>query len=171
MKEKHWYVIYTRSRAEKKVSAELEKRGIESYLPLEKTIRQWSDRKKKVKVPLFSCYVFVHIPWSDYLKVLQTPYVAGFVRFNKAPAIVSEQQIKSIHIITEGMVPVEKTTKDFQTGETITITYGNLKGLQGILIEKKGKKKLLIQIESINQNLLVDIHPAYVKKINPQKKQ
>jgi len=161
---KDWYVIYTRSRTEKKVAAELECRGVESYLPLERTIRKWSDRRKKVKIPLFSGYVFVRILWKDYLKVLQTPYVIGFVRFNKIPAIVPEQQIRNIHIITEGMIPVEKTTEGFHKGETITITRGNLEGLQGILVEIKGKRKLLIRIEAVNQNLLVDVPAGFVEK-------
>jgi len=67
-----WFAAYTRSRNEKKVAGELEEQHIEYYLPLIKTIRQWSDRKKKVEVPLINSYIFVRIIEKEYLKVLQT---------------------------------------------------------------------------------------------------
>ncbi|HDO06779.1 MAG TPA: hypothetical protein ENG85_03760, partial [Bacteroidetes bacterium] len=70
--EKVWYALYVRSRTEKKVAVELEGADIDFYLPLEKRLRQWSDRKKWVEEPLFRSYIFVHITQKEYYKVLQT---------------------------------------------------------------------------------------------------
>ena len=79
--ETKWYAVYTRPRFEKQVVKALLDQGIEGYLPLIKTMRQWSDRKKMVEVPLFSSYVFVHINRSAYDQVLQTQGVVKYISF------------------------------------------------------------------------------------------
>ena len=82
-----WYALYTKPRAEKKVSSELDFRGFENFLPLQTTIKQWSDRKKKVEIPLFNSYIFVRIDLEKYYyKILEIPGIVKFVKFGKEDA-------------------------------------------------------------------------------------
>ena len=77
--EKGWYAIYTHSRAEKRVSDRLTEAGIETFLPLQKTLRQWSDRKKLVEKPLISSYVFVKVVPREFFTVRKTDGVVKFI--------------------------------------------------------------------------------------------
>lgn len=87
-----WYAVYTAARAEKKVKERLDQIGIENYLPLRTEYRVWSDRKKKVSVPLISGYIFVHIKEETFVPVLTTPGVVTFLKEKgKAVAIPAEQ--------------------------------------------------------------------------------
>ena len=94
--QKFWYVVYTRSRAEKKVRDELTYNNIECFLPLQKKLRQWKDRKKWVEMPLMSGYCFVHISRKEYDNVLQTNNVVCYVTFEGKAAVIPNQQIDSV---------------------------------------------------------------------------
>ena len=91
-----WYAIYTKSRNEKKVALNLQEKGIEVYLPLLKTLKQWSDRKKWVEEPLFRSYLFVRILDKNYLEVLQTDGVVRFITFRQERIPVPDQQIEAV---------------------------------------------------------------------------
>ncbi len=160
----NWYVLYVNSRSEKKVVSELLEQNIHGWVPLIKTLRQWSDRKKMVEVPLFTGYVFVKIRWRDYLKVLQTPNVVAFVRFESKPAIVPQYQIDNLKILIREKPECKITNHHFETGDPVTIEAGPLKGLRGHLVKKKGKTNLLIEVEGIAHQLVVDIHAALVTR-------
>ena len=89
----NWFVIYTKSRQEKKVALELEKMGITVYCPMINQIRQWSDRKKKVEVPLISSYVFVQLKERDREAVFEVPGIVRYVYWLEKPAIVRDEEI------------------------------------------------------------------------------
>jgi transcription antitermination factor NusG len=91
--QKQWHVVYTRSRAEKKVKQELDFKNIENFLPIQKKLRQWKDRKKWVEMPLMSGYCFVNITRKEYDLVLQTYNVVSYVRFEGKAATIPESQI------------------------------------------------------------------------------
>ena len=89
-----WFAIYTRPKNEKKVVAGLEKIGIEVYCPMVKQVKQWSDRKKKVEVPLINSYVFVNIEESDRNVVFEIPGVVRYLFWLGKPAVIQEQEIE-----------------------------------------------------------------------------
>ena len=95
-KVKRWHVIYTKSKWEKKVEGLLLKSGIESWCPVQKKERQWSDRKKIIEEPLFRSYVFVKIEKEEHSKVLGTIGVVNFLYFEKKPAIIRDNEIETI---------------------------------------------------------------------------
>src|SRR5690242_2529438 len=95
-KELKWYAVHTRQRWEKKVASLLEKKGIEQYCPLNKVLRQWSDRKKTVLEPLFTSYVFIRVAEADHLKVKQTEGVLSLVHWLGKPAVIKEEEIEVI---------------------------------------------------------------------------
>jgi transcriptional antiterminator RfaH len=159
-----WYAIYTKSRAEKKTASELAKRGLKVYLPLQKTIRSWSDRKKTVELPLIPSYLFIKINICSYFDVLNTKGVVKFVCFCGKPVPIPEWQIKNLKILLNSDERFEIILENFEIGERVFIDKGSLIGLRGILIEHRAKHNVLIRIDSIEKNILVNIHPAYLKK-------
>ncbi len=152
----HWYALYTRSRYEKKVDTLLKEKGVTSYLPLNEVYHRWSDRNKKVFVPLFSCYVFVFIALRERLKVLQTDGTINLVSFNGRPATIPEHQINAIKRILEEKVNFDQADF-FIPGKKVRIRQGPLKGVEGTLIHKNNKNRLAIAIDGIKQALSIDI--------------
>ena len=160
-----WFAAYTRSKAEKKVARELQKQGIEHYLPLVKTLKQWSDRKKKVEEPLIRSYIFVRITAKEYLPVLQTSGVVNIISFCGKPVPVPDWQITNLKILQGSELPVTHEEREFTAGEAVRITQGTLEGLRGIIVQIKGQQKLVISIQALNYNLSIDIDPAFVEKV------
>ncbi len=159
--EYRWYAIYTRSRAEKKVNTELVLSGIESYLPLRKTIRQWSDRKKMVEAPLFNSYVFVKVSEKEYFKVLQIDSVTRFITFEGAAVAIPDVQINAIRAFLEEPEPMEITNDPLkmEPGQNVIVTRGPMKGLLGVLITVQGKNRVKVEIEAIGHTLMITIPP------------
>jgi transcription antitermination factor NusG len=160
-----WFAAYTRSRAEKMVARELQKQGIEHYLPLQKTIRQWSDRKKKVEEPLIRSYIFVRITAKEYLPVLQTAGVVNLVTFSGQPVAVPDWQIENLKILMGTAVPVAQEDHDLIAGEEVRISRGPLEGLRGVIQQVKGHHKLVISIHALHYHLTIDINPVFVEPV------
>lgn len=160
-----WYAVYTRPRFEKQVLKALLDQGIEAYLPLIKTMRQWSDRKMMVEVPLFSSYVFVHINRSFYDQVLQTHGVIRYITFEGKAATIPPDQIDHLKIIIDSNEKVETTGETRRIGDNVIVTAGSLKGLKGELITDGDRKKVLIRIHGIEQNLTIEVHSSLIEAI------
>jgi len=160
-----WFAAYTKSRNEKKVARELDKQGIEYFLPLVRTLRQWSDRKKKVEEPLIPSYIFVRITEREYRKVLETSGVVTIVHFSGKPVPVPDWQIMNLKILMGTELPVDHETREFDEGIEVRINRGTLEGLRGIITEVKGRHKLVITIHALNYNLTIDIDPAFVEPV------
>jgi len=158
-----WFAAYTRSRAEKAVARELEKQHINHYLPLYKTIRQWSDRKKKVEEPLIRSYIFVHITDKEYRKVLETMGVVNIIHFSGKPVPIPDWQIENLKILMGAQIPIDHEMREFTAGEEVCIRYGPLAGLRGTVIHVQGKHKLVISINALNYNVTIDIDPGFVE--------
>jgi len=156
--KKVWYAIYTRSRAEKKVAAELQAKGIECFLPLQKKLRQWKDRKKWVDTPVIPGYCFVHINHKSYYEVLQSSNVVGYVTFEGKAAQVNEKQIDDLKtLLHQHDFDVEITQDTFAPGKKVEIIRGPMVGVQGELSKIKGKNKFLLTIEQINKTFVVEV--------------
>ncbi|MDP4291340.1 MAG: UpxY family transcription antiterminator [Bacteroidota bacterium] len=164
--EYHWYAIYTRSRFEKAVNLELTLSGIETYLPLKKTIRQWSDRKKMVEIPLFNSYVFVKVSEREYLKVLQTAGVSRYICFEGKAVPIPLQQINAIRAYLEETepIPLDEQLK-MAPGKSVIVTSGPMTGLTGILLDIDGKKHVKVEIEAIGHSLIISIPPQNLEVI------
>ncbi len=155
---KNWYAVYTKSRTEKKVLSELEFLGVDAYLPLTKKLRQWSDRKKWVEVPLIPGYVFVCITRKEYDKVLQIQGVVTYVRFEGQAAIIPNNQIDIIkRMLLETDLNIEVIQKKPAVGECIEVISGPLIGLKGKLLLYQGKKRVIVEITQLNLSLVVDL--------------
>ena len=164
IEDTRWYAIYTKSRSEKKTASELAKKGFKVYLPLQKTLRQWSDRKKIVELPLITSYLFVKINLCSYFNILNTKGVVKFINFSSKPVPIPDWQIDNLKILINSDERIEISTEDFKIGDHVFVERGSLRGLRGILVEHRAKQKVLVCIDSIEKNILVNIHPACLKK-------
>ncbi len=151
-----WYVIYTRPRWEKKVYSLLTAKAIESYCPLNKVRRKWSDRIKLVEEPLFKSYLFVKTDEEGRLPVRMTDGVVNFVYWNGKPAIVKEKEIQTIKKFLNEHEQVELVRMDFKPNDKVVITSGPLMDKEGKVLEVKNKVAKVI-IESLGYILVADI--------------
>ena len=166
--EKLWYAIYVRSRHEKNVHSALLNKDIESSLPVKTVIRQWSDRKKKVEVPLFRGYVFIRIDIrKDKFNILKTDGVVKFIGIGKNPSRIPDEEIHWMHMIVEKSDTV-KNEKEIPIGQKVSVIAGPFKGLEGIVTRDGNQSRLVIVFESILNAVSVEISPDYLEKIKKQ---
>ena len=152
-----WHAIYVHSRAEKKVHTELKLKGIESFLPLQRKLRQWSDRKKWVEMPLISGYVFVRITRWHYDAVLQTDNVMAYVRFEGKAAVIRDQDIEILkRMLGQSDHDVEITNEDLQPGTQVEIIAGPMMGVRGELVSFRGNNKVALRIPPLGFTVMVE---------------
>ena len=166
MLQLRWYAVYVRSRSEKVVFSRISEQGIETYLPLQKTLRQWHDRKKLVELPLFNSYVFVRANSTQFQLIKSTEGVSGFVSFDGKPAKIPDSQINYLKLLLDSSEKFEISYDIFEFGDKVEVFRGPLKGFKGFLVDYKGIKRALLQINAINQSLIVEIHPSNLKKVD-----
>lgn len=157
---KQWYAIYTRSRFEKRIFRVLKEKGVEAYLPLIKSWRIWSDRRKQIEVPLLNSYLFVFLDTNDYethMKVLNTTGVVRFVSFEGKAVAIPENQIMTLKRLSKEGVDMECLEASPPPGTIVTIEMGPLKGLTGEIVYTGNNKKVIIRIDSLDKCITVNV--------------
>jgi len=160
-----WYAIYTNPRAEKQVHTRLLETGVESFLPIQKTYRQWSDRKKLVEKPLLSSYVFVKVVPREFPAVYKTSGVVKFVSFEGQPVSIPQNQIDNLRLLVNSDADIEVTGEALIKGDNVKVMSGSLIGLTGELISINGKKKVVVRVDRLDQNIIVTIPVTFLQKI------
>jgi transcriptional antiterminator RfaH len=163
--EEKWYALYTRPRAEKLVYQRLVEVGIETFLPLQKTYRTWSDRKKLVEKPLLSSYIFVKTNSKNFPQVYRTNGVVKFISFEGHPVSIPQNQIDNLRLLINSNAEIEVSSENFAPGDNVTVVTGALIGLTGELIKIGGKKRVVVRIDRLDQNLILTIPKAFLRKI------
>jgi transcription antitermination factor NusG len=164
--EVRWYAIRSRSRAEKEITRQLDKHGIETFLPLVIEVRVWSDRHKKVQLPLFPGYTFVRIDYSSSSRreVLQARGVVGFVGMKGAGIPIPDEQIRDIQTVLANNVPCRDHSY-LKVGQRVRVRGGSLNGLEGILVGQKGARNLIISVEPIQRSLSICVEGYEVEAV------
>ncbi len=158
LKNKRWYACRTRSRAEKKVATYLEEKGIESWVPLVRSLQKWSDRKKWVDKPLIPGYCFVRIFPRQYLSVLQTDHVVGFVKFGGIMAAIADSQIDFIRrMLRQTEFQWEITHEKPKPGQKVEITAGPFIGMEAELVNYRNSRKICVRIDQIETSFLLQL--------------
>lgn len=163
-----WYACYTRARHEKRVAALLHERGIESFLPLQTRDEQWSDRRKRVTWPLFPSYVFGRFDLAELTRVLGVYGVVSIVRTGGAPTPIADEDIQNVRrfaeaIETHGLTPeIEPLAR---VGDWVRIGSGPLSGVEGIVVERRGRARVVIGLQAIGQGLSVDVGIASLQPV------
>jgi transcription antitermination factor NusG len=153
-----WYAIHTVARHEKCVAQQLQESGITTFLPLMQQIRQWSDRRARVDVPLFSCYAFVrtHQTAAERLKVLRIPGVLGFVGSERIGTPIPAEEIENLQTAIREKVPF--AVHPFVTaGKRVRIRGGSLDGVEGILVGRAGDKNLVVSVELLQRSVSIQV--------------
>jgi len=163
--EPKWFAIYARFKSEKVVQRMLSSKNIECYLPLQKVTRRYTRKIKVHHIPLISCYLFVKIVKKQYVPVLETENVLKFIRFSKNLLSIPESEIEIIRrVVGEGEdIIVEPGLLD--RGDLVEVIGGRLTGLQGRLLEKQGKKHMVIELENLGYSLTMNIDISLLRKI------
>lgn len=164
IRQPRWLAAYTKPRNEKKVYQRLVDAGIETFLPLQKRMKQWSDRKKLVEEPLLRSYIFVRITEKDYFRVLGTPGVVRYVSFEGKAAPIPDRQIDTLKMLIGEQVDIEVLEQDIAPGEKVEIEMGTMRGFEGELVRIAGENKVVIRIEHVTHSLLVTLPSHYVVK-------
>ena len=162
--ENRWYAAYTKPRNEKLAFARLAEAGIEVYLPMQKRLKQWSDRKKMVEEPLFRSYIFVRINQKDYFNVLNTSGIVRFITFEGKAVPIPDNQINLIKQLLEQNIEIEAIDETLEPGTMVEVKFGTLIGLTGELVEHKGKRKVVVRLDHISHSLMVTLPTQYVTK-------
>lgn len=166
----HWYAVYTCSQHEKRVAEQLANKEITCFLPLREVQREWRNRKiATVQFPLFSGYLFVNIPLSARLKVLETPGVVRLVGFGRLPEPVPEEQVYALLSLLESKFQYDRHPY-LNAGTRVLVKSGPLRGTQGILVRRKGKCKLIISVDLIRQSVALEINADCVEPASMDRK-
>lgn len=160
----NWHALYTRPRSEKKAFQDIQDAGIEVYLPVIKTLKQWSDRKKWVEEPLFKSYLFVKVSPREYFNALNASvHAVRYITFEGKAVPIPYQQIEAIKtfITQEETRNIDLT--DFEPGKNIEVIEGPMKGLQGSLVRVLGKQKVRVEIAGVGKALFIEIPASFLR--------
>jgi transcription antitermination factor NusG len=151
-----WLAVYTRPRWEKKVNRLLTEKGLESYCPLNKVRRKWSDRIKIVEEPLFKSYVFVKVSDDDRTTVRMTNGAINFVYWDGKPAVIKEKEIIAIKRFLNEYENVEAVPVDLKVNQRVRITNGTLMDQEGKVLDLR-RKSAKVAIDSLGYILVAYI--------------
>lgn len=161
-----WFVIWTESRAEKKVEQRIAALGLSPWLPTVKERHRWSDRWREVTCPLFPGYLFARARAVEWHKVLRTPGVLTIVKLEGKPALLSDAMVSDLREAVErrGVVPERLTeTIDYHEGDEVIVQEGALAGVRGVVRERRNGRQLVIWVAEIGRGVAFTIGSALVK--------
>lgn len=157
-------VFYTKSRHEEKVRDRLVKKGYEVFLPMQQVVRQWSDRKKKVRVPLFNAYIFVFEAEHAIEQIVQTPGISWNVRHNDRPAVLHQKEYDLINRFLEtGLLIETYDTQSLKAGDFVVVAEGPLKGTRGQLIQSPEGDKFGVKLSVLGSSMLLKLDSRLLK--------
>jgi transcription antitermination factor NusG len=155
---KSWYAIYVRPRSEKKVAAGLDEAGIENFLPLQRKLRRWSDRKKWVDMPLIPGYCFVSVEERDLINVLKFDNVVTVIRFNGKPSAIPDMQIEFLRrMLNQNEIAFKMSSEIPKPGQKVEIISGPFIGLHAEMYKEKNKSIIYLRLEQIQNVFLLEI--------------
>lgn len=157
--EDNWYAVHTYPRHERVVAERIRQQGLTTFLPTMTETHRWSDRRKIVELPLFSCYVFVQLVQTNEkrLRVLRTDGVISFVGSQRAGTPIPEEQIQAVRMLLERKVPCA-AHPFLKVGQRVRVRGGALDGVEGLFVSQNGDDSIVISVEAIQRSLAVRIN-------------
>jgi transcription antitermination factor NusG len=163
-----WYAAYTAPRHEKYVTQQMDGRRIHCFLPLYRSVRRWKDRRMQVELPLFPGYVFVHMALRDRLQVLQLPGVVQLVSFSGKPAALPDAEIEALRNGLAGNFCAEPHPY-LTVGRRVRVRTGSVAGLEGILLRRKQKFRVVLSIQLIQRSVAIEVDEADIEPAPPMR--
>ena len=159
-----WFAAYTRANHERTAADHLAQRSIAHFVPTYESVRVWKDRKKRLDLPLFPGYVFVRVPLEEKLRVLVVPGIVRLVGFDGRPLPVPDDEIATLRTVVEHKLKAEPHPY-LIAGRKVRIVRGALEGMEGILIRKKGRLRVIVSITLIRQSAMIEVNAHDVEPI------
>ena len=159
-----WFAIYTKYKSEKEVARQLERKGIEVYLPLNRVVRKYTRKTKTVTLPLLHCYLFVKITKKQYVPVLETPNVIKFVKFNQNLVSIKQSEIDILKKVCDHFYHIETTDVNFIKGQPVELIGGGITGIKGYVLEDQGRH-FLIELDGIGVGLRIQVEPHMIRAL------
>lgn len=154
-----WYALYTCARHEKRVVEQIERRRMSCFLPLYRSVRRWKDRRKELELALFPGYVFVHMALSNKVRVLEVPGVVRMVSFNGQPAALPAEEIEALRDRLSGHAKIEPHPY-LRAGRKVRVRSGPFQGLEGVIVRRKDRCRLIFSIDLIQRSLAIELDEA-----------
>jgi len=153
-----WYALHTRSRHERVVEQRLRQQGIGTFCPFVSEMHRWSDRRKKVEVPLFSCYVFVQTAMTpqERTKIFRVEGILGFVGGRGHGLPIPEEQIDAVRSIVDQQMQWSSLPY-LKVGQRIRVRGGALDGVEGIFLSRNGEDSLVVSVDAVQRSIAVRI--------------
>ena len=161
---RRWYAVSVFPRHEKLVARLLDARGTDYLLPLYSSLRRWKDRRKRIDMVLFPGYVFVSIELEERVGVLTLPGVARFVTFQGQPAVVPQHEIEAIGISARSGLAIEPHPY-LQRGRRVRIRSGPMAGVEGILVRRKDKFRVVLSVDLIMRSVAAEVDEADIEPL------
>lgn len=160
----NWYVAYTCPQAERKAKAKLDGLQVKTFLPMQKVVRQWSDRKKTLEVPLFPNYIFIYTNSFERYNIIKMPELVCYVTFEGQVAVVPDTTMEVMEKLLSGNVEV--SNENFaKVGSKIKITSGKFAGVEGTLLRQNGRTRVVVRIEALRRSISIDISASCVEAV------
>jgi transcription antitermination factor NusG len=159
-----WYAVYTSANHEKRVAEQMAQRSVEHFLPQYASVRRWKDRRVQLDLPLFPGYVFVRLALRDRLRVLKIPSVVCLVSFGGQPAALPDEAVAHLRDGLSGNLRIEPHPY-LRCGRRVRLLRGALAGVQGILLRKKGRLRVVMSIELIARSVAVEVDLADIAPV------
>lgn len=160
-----WFAVHTCSRHEKQVALQMAARGIQHLLPVYAEAHRWADRRAKVEIPLFPGYLFVNIVRGQRMDVLRVPGVARIVGFNGTPVPVRDDEILALRNAIRSGLRIEPHPF-LKMGRRVRVRTGALRGVEGILVRKKDRERVVVSVDLIMKSVALEIDAADLEVIS-----
>lgn len=160
-----WFAVYTKYKREKAVFRRLQEKGIETYLPLQQLVRQYTRKTRIVELPLISCYLFTRITKQEYVPVLETEGVLDFVNFSGKIIAIPDREVTIMRRLVGEKMELEIEPRRFRPGQEVEIVEGNLTGIRGVLLECYSDKNFLVELNRTGYNLCMHVDPSALRPV------
>jgi transcription antitermination factor NusG len=159
-----WYALWVRSRHEKSVAGILTSKGYQTFLPMHRSRRRWSDRIQEVELPLIPGYVFCRFDALNRLPVMTTPGLVQIVSLGHTPEPVDSDEMNALITAVEAGVHLQ-LWPFLKTGQRVSIEEGPLRSLEGILISTKGTDQLILSVSLLQRSVAVAVDRRSVRPV------
>lgn len=161
-----WFAVQVAPQHEQKVSALLQYKGQEQFLPTSKSQRHWSDRTKLLQRPLFPGYLFCRATRSSFAAILNTPGVYRLVCFGGRPYPIPDFEIDALRQLAASGRDISDVSY-LSIGQKVQVSAGPLAGLNGIITRLKNRDRLIVSIEIIMRSVSVEITSSDIVALSP----
>lgn len=161
-----WFALRVKSQKEKLVASALRSKGFEDFLPTHRCRRRWSDRVKQFEAPLFPGYVFCRFSLYNRLPILTTPWVLLIAGVGRTPLPVDDAEIAALQSIVKSGVDAEPWPF-LQVGQRVSVAYGSLTGVEGILLGFKKPSRLIVSVSILQRSVAVEVDEGWVTPVSP----